>query len=300
MKIKAAIILIILAIISLSCSAAEEKKLYLTGKIDWDPDMTTQWVRGPVFVAIANTMDIEKIVNDPLNSIVTVKTVAANNRYTIDLTNTDAKLGDSIYIIAFADNDWNGSIPMLNAGDYLGIYVDKKKYAFSYSLTKYANLNLDIKLNRIYYNFKNAKINFRLDTLLSFYFLSGTWNYYDRIMLLALHKNGIKSDGSYALADDAIDYALGFTTMLAGNPGEQHSIDILPIVYDQIDVINQTITDVLLLAVQDKNLNGIPDTGDYIGYYYKIELNLPVPDLITITNGTTTLDMPVLFWGLHL
>ncbi len=250
--------LLFAALFLASCGAPGETRRTLSGSIRIEPAD----IEGPFFVALANTTDLAAIERDPLSSIVEVLAVGENDwSFSIDLSQSSLKAGDEIAIIAFADSDYRGGVPYPTAGDYAGLYIDGTRFTMGYRLSEGANDGITITINRRVYDFEAA--------------VSGS----------------IVADGpsdcvliAYAGDIDSLDFSLldfdaviGYRRLGGERFPSDYSMKILPYGFDA------PVSNVYLLALFDRNGNGVPDTGDGIGYYSSNPSGMPT--LITIERG---------------
>ncbi len=253
---------LLLAMLSLaSCGADDDSRLSLSGSVRSDPGNMT----GPFFIALANTTDLAEIERDPLSAIVELINVDGNDgSFSIDLSQSSLRPGDEISIIAFADSDYRGGVPYPTEGDFVGLYVDGARFTMGYRLLEGPNDDIDITINRRVYDFEAT--------------VSGT-----------LAANG-PSDCvliAYAGDIDSFDFSsldfnavIGYRRIGSGELTSDYSMKILPYGFDV------PVSGVYLLALFDRNGNGLPDAGDGIGYYSEDPSGLPT--LITIEPGRRT------------
>lgn len=254
-------VLLIAALSLASCGADGDPRLSLSGTLQVDPVD----IGGPFFVVLSNTTDLAEIERVPLSAIAEVINVDGNDRsFHIDLSRSSLRAGDEIAIIAFADSDYRVGIPYPTRGDYVGLYVDSARFTTGYRLSEGANDGIHITINRRVYDFEAT--------------VSG-----------ALVANG-PSDCvliAYAGDIDSLDFSsldfnavIGYRRIERNDFPSEYTMKILPYGFDA------PVSNVYLLALFDRNGNGVPDAGDGIGYYSTHPSGIPT--LVTIGRGRRT------------
>ncbi|MFW5989072.1 MAG: hypothetical protein ACOCPQ_02440, partial [Desulfosudaceae bacterium] len=79
--------------------------------------------------------------------VVDIKPVDAANRFEMNLSSLGMEPGETVYIIAFIDNNFADS-PALDSGDYIGFYHPPDSIKTAYQLKAGDNDNLDIRITR--------------------------------------------------------------------------------------------------------------------------------------------------------
>ncbi|MFO8047449.1 MAG: hypothetical protein R6U29_00315 [Desulfosudaceae bacterium] len=118
----------------------------LSGQVDPDP-IPASSRKGPVFVAVSRSADMEEVEDNPESTVVDIKPVDADNRFEMNLSSLDMEPGETVYIIAFIDNNYADS-PALDSGDYIGFYHPPDSIKTAYQLKAGDNDNLDIEITR--------------------------------------------------------------------------------------------------------------------------------------------------------
>ncbi|MFW5861977.1 MAG: hypothetical protein ACOCWZ_06970, partial [Spirochaetota bacterium] len=200
-------------------------------------------------------------------------------RFNIDLSDTSLKAGDTVTVFAFADNNYNGGIPMPDAGDLFGMYIDKDSFATTVTLGK-GSTYVEFAPDRDYYE-HDASLTFEISQ--GAIELEGGEN----IIVVAVHNSGVKSDYSIS-----IDHVISMTevTYQAGN---SYTMVILPAIYYDIPVNDPfRIDNVHVFSILDQNNNHQPDTDEPIGFHSLLGL---APLTTSIGNGPNTLNHTVKF-----
>ena len=138
------------------------------------------------------------------------------------------------------------------------------------------------------------------------------------MILLAVHQDGVfeywsdlfepDQNSEFTLGMPDMDYVLGMKTVRIETDADSdgyYTLNILPMIFEGIpvqvtppfrieDAPSVTIEGVYLLAILDHNFNGIPDMGEFIGYYSEPYHHTIIPKMIVVTDHTR-LDDPVRF-----
>jgi hypothetical protein len=277
MRLVKTVALAVLAI-SLAGCGSDLEEIYLSGTVDLEN--VRAGISGPVMLAVTNTADLAALEASPETSIVGAFGIdGADPYYHVDLGQLGLKSGETVYLFAFVDNDFN-NIPSPGLGDFIGFYINRKTYKLDYTLKKGENRNLDISVNRQLRDF-DATIVYAID--------KGDVNYGDGFniltteeVVLAVHEDGVQtsltSSGSYDIKIDP-DYILGFSRFqppefdYAGalprpvsleNP---RILEILPAIHVKIFSDDKIDGGVYLFAIIDENSNGEIEADDDVGYY---------------------------------
>ncbi len=244
----------------IACGAGGDRRLSLSGTVSTAPSAPP----GPLFVALAATDDLAMIERDPLGTIKELITVEESGNFSIDLTDSNLRAGDEIAIIAFVDSDYQGGVPYPTAGDLVGLYIDRAAFSMTYRLKEGANEGISIEVNRMVYDF-NASVSGSLEP-----------NAPADCVLIA-YAGEINSLDFASLDFNAV---IGYSKISVGAANAPYTMRILPYGFDA------PVTNVYLLALVDRNGNGVPDAGDGIGYYSDHPSGLP--SLISIDRGIRT------------
>ena len=186
--------------------------------------------------------------------------------YTINLSDTDLVINDTVMMIALWDLDYESGFPEVTYGDKIGFYTDTKTMSTLYSLKSSENADVDIIVSRDVFSY-DKKISGKI-----------TAEYAGDITLVAY--NGEINSLNFSSFD--IDNVIGYQTLTKTAEPLNYELTILP--FGQ----NLPIANVYVLALCDANKNGITDSGDFVGYYTGSKGT--IPELLTITadasNGT--------------
>jgi len=267
-----------LAIIFPRCGSDLEE-VFLSGTVDLEN--VRAGISGPVMLAVTNTADLAALEASPETSIVGAFGIDGTDPYYhVDLGGLGLKSGETVYIFAFVDNDFN-NIPSPGLGDFIGFYIDRKTYKLEYTLKEGENRGLDISVNRQIRDF-DATIAYAID--------EGDVTYGTDFniltteeVVLAVHEKGaqvsLTSSGSYDIKIDP-DYILGvarfqppefdnYDGAVRENPFQNpRSIEILPAIHVGIEIKGDKLDGkVYLLSLIDENSNGEVEAGDDVGYY---------------------------------
>ncbi len=258
-------VLLILLLPLTGCEYSDTE-LVLKGKLDVTG--VENGIHGPVIVGVANTDDLEYIMANPQDSVaIMVPVETLDYRFNIDLSDTSLKAGDTVTVFAFADNNYNGGIPMPDAGDLFGMYIDESSFATTVTLNK----------GSTYVEFAPDKGYYEHDASITFEITEGdiTLDDGDNIIIVVIHNDGVTKnlfgiptgikDISYAIAFDQVTY----------HAGDTYTIPVLPAIKKELEKDGELtvnpfrVNNVYLFAIRDNNLpNGKPDTGESLGYYY--------------------------------
>ncbi len=270
MNIKIATFLLLVSVTFVACGEKSTPPVMLNGTVDLSEVPQTH---GPVFLCVLNTLDYDKIINDPFGTILEVININDDGTFSINLMEMGISAGDTLYFIAFADNDYNKGIPFPTLDDYVGFYIDSN-WNPSF-VVRETNDEIALKVNRRVYEYE-AKISGRiLDES------EGTF-------FVIVYAGDIVSMSPSAFDVDAI---IGYKKITKPAGSCPYEVQIMPYGY------NIPIQNALVFIVHDVNNNGIPDPGDRIGFY--IENGDVVPRMLNIRGGTiqnidlmTMMDIP--------
>jgi len=290
-------VLLILLLPLTGCEYSDTE-LVLKGKLDVTG--VENDIHGPVIVGVANTDDLEYIMANPQDAVaIMVPVETLDYRFNIDLSETSLKAGDTVTVFAFADNNYNGGIPMPDAGDLFGMYIDESSFATTVTLNS-GSTYVEFAPNRDYYE-HNASISFNIN--------KGTEAIYegDSIFLVAVHQDGVDNEGTIldppTFAVTNLDYVIAMLETSYSN-GNQYLLPVLPAVYYELPVGNPfSINNIYVFAIHDTNDSGQPDSGDLVGFYYgTITLSfIPINNKPITTdldeNDVNPLDKDVTFFG---
>jgi uncharacterized protein YceK len=250
----------VLAAVLLSCGSAAKKEptLVLSGHADLSAK--SKEITGPVFVAVLGKNPVEPGVNfaDSLVALVTLDKETSDFR--IDLSGKGLNPGDPVYIVAFADNDWNNGIPNPDEGDILGYYLDEDTLSPTYVLSEGENTGADIRVDKEVFSYSAS--------------VSGEATGEGTGLLTVFAYAGDISTLDFGSFDT--DAILGYTQVLKTSDSVAYTLTILP--YGR----NVPIENVYIIGFLDKNGNGVPDAGDRIGFHTE---GSGLPGLVTIDEG---------------
>ena len=254
------LLILIFILFHSSCgkTSSYEDTAVLSGNIDLSEAGT---VNGPVFLLVSRTDDINTLEQDPMNTIVSVINVNKNGSFRTNLSTIGLSYGEKVYLIAFVDNDYNGGLPMPSPGDYLGFHIDRDTWKMAYSAGTVSE-KINIKVNRLVYDYEAS--------------LEGVINFDEKGTVTLIAYNG--EINSFDLKALDVDNIIGFKRMSV-NPGQtSYSLRVLPYGKDL------PIDGVYVIALFDRNKNGIPDSHDGIGFYTNNDTK-GIPQRININEG---------------
>lgn len=272
------VLLLFIVLFTLPGCEYTDTELSLKGKLDITG--VEGDIRGPVIVGVANTDDLEYIMANPQDAVeIMVPVETLDYRFNIDLAETSLKAGDEVTVFAFADNNYDGGIPMPDEGDMFGMYIDESSFATTVMLNS-GSTYVEFAPNRDYYEH---------DASLTFEISPGaiTLNGGENIIVVAVHNSGV--DSNYNIS---IDHVIAMTevTYQSGNP---YTMKILPAIYYEIPVDDPFgIDNVHVFSILDQNNNHKPDSGEPIGFHSLFGI---APVTTSIENGSNTLDYSVRF-----
>lgn len=255
-----AIIIILSALIFSSCEAFFEKDITVSGTIEVEPSKAV--TGNSIFLVIARTIDYQKILNDPLNAIVDMVMVDSSGIFSIDLSESNVNAGDKVCFFAFSTENYQGGIPNLTQGDIVGYYIDQATYNYYYTLKSGENSGIVVSLDKEYKT-NNASV-------------SGIIKGPDSgdVMVIAY-------TGEITSMDSNIDYSkvIGFGNVAKPAVDTPYTMELLPF------CPSFPIANVYIIAVLDVNRNGIPDTGDRLGFHLNTD---KIPAVVTLNDRSNT------------
>jgi len=246
----------------ISCGAEIVDDSIISGSISMS-DEYAELKRGPVFVAVSKTDDIELIEKDPALHIAAIyEADPGKGTFRLDLKDSGIGPGDEVFLFAFADNDYNGGIPNPTAGDIVGLYINRESLSTKFRV---GESSPEIILNRFHYG-HNTEVVGLIDS-----------NEAGDVILIAYAGDFSSTDFSAIDVDSIIGYK---KISKPANP-VTFSLRIMPYGF------NTPVSGVYVIALLDKNRNGIPDDGDMIGFASESsEASFPVA--ITVEEGITS------------
>jgi len=238
-------ILIIISAAFLSCGAPGNDEIIVSGDVVIPGELSAE-VKGPLFIGVSRTDDVELMKSDPLNQIVTIVS-AKGLSFEIDLTESELGAGEEIFMFAFADNDYNGGIPNPTPGDIIGFYINSDTLSTKFSL-KSGESYLAIDAVRSTYDISASVIGI----------IDGSES--GNVILIA-YAGDFNSLDFTALDTDAI---IGYKRIKKGESPCSFELKIFP--YITPDKYSLPLLGVYIIALLDKNSSGVPDSGDVIGF----------------------------------
>ncbi|WP_319525946.1 hypothetical protein [uncultured Desulfosarcina sp.] len=222
-------------------------------------------VDGPVLVAVFNTADLDRIESDTKNAVVgMVSADASGSTFSMDLSETGLAAGDGVYVAAFIDADYSGSLPYPTPGDWVGFYVDGAALSPLLRLNPGGNDGIHIDIDRRVYDYE-ARISGTVDAS-----ESGT-------LTLIAYTGPMETSDFSKLETDRI---IAYRQVKKSAAPLPYNLRILPYGYDL------PVEDVQVYAFLDVNGNESMDAGDRIGYHCTAP-DEP-PSLLTIESGLRT------------
>jgi|GEM_PF-741590 len=239
-----------------SCGAPEPGSMTLTGNLSFSGDPL---LSGPVFLVVSESDNFQAIEDDPINNIVTMITVDSSGEFHLNLSDLNINPGETIYVSAFADNNYENKLPYPDTGDLIGFYINEENKEPALLLQDGEN-NIQISLNREVFEY-DASVSGSL---------SGPET--GEVILFA-YRGEISSFSTDSIDTDLI---MAFEKITKDQETVSFNADIMPYGADV------PIDDVYIMAVFDANGNGSPDAGDRIGFYSDAE---GIPERVTILEG---------------
>jgi len=277
---------VLLVFLPLAGCEYSDTELVLKGKLDVSG--VESHIHGPVIVGVASTDDLEYIMANPQDAVeIMVPVETLDYRFNIDLADTSLKAGDEVTVFAFADNNYDGGIPMPDEGDMFGMYIDESSFATTVTLSK-GSTYVEFAPDRNYYE-HDASLTFEIDVE------NITIEDGNHIIAIAVHESG------FNMGSQKIDYkkVIGLEKLTYSSSKPTYTLTILPAIYHGIAVdVNSSpmiSNSINILAILDSDKNGIPDKGERYGYYRN---GFSLPRTTSIENGNKELtDFPVTFFN---
>ena len=215
---------------------------------------------GPMCVAVLDRSPAETGTSIT-DALVSVQAVDAETRFfSVDLREKNLKPGDPVYLVVFADKNYQGGIPSPDPGDLVGFYLDDESLSPALVLEKGGNRNIEIRLDREVFDY-DASVGGTVDG-------QGQGD-----VTVFAYAGDIRALDIEGLDRSAI---LGYTRVSKSSGPAEYRLPILP--YGR----NVPIPNVTLMAWLDKNGNGRPDAGDRLGFHSP---GGGFPALVTLHSG---------------
>ncbi len=244
-----------------ACGAPPEpQQIILSGTVGGEAVLSNR--DKPILVLITMNDDFEKIEEDPENYVIDLISVDKSDlTFSFDLSDKGLHEGDKISIAAYVDVNYNGSAPIPDEGDFIGVFADEESTSASYELKAGENTGIHIDINREIFSFEAS--------------VEGIINGNDAGMLTLIIYTGELNSSDFS----DIDYngVIGYKKFSKSGKPESFELDVLPFGH------NVPIENVYVFALLDVNENDIVDAGDKIGYYSEGDEGFPA--LVTINEG---------------
>jgi len=226
---------------------------------------------GPILVALTRSMDANLLESSPGDVVIEYMVAdRKNGSFRMDLSDKNIGPEDDVYLIAFVDNNYTGAVPLPDAGDVVGVYVEKNRISPEIRLAPGENDGFHIDITREVFNYKAS--------------ISGTVLGDDvGKMTLVAYAGDVTSSDFSSLDFNAV---IGFTTLTKGLAPISYTLDLLP--YGQ-DV---PLDNVQVFALLDVNGSDTVDGGDRIGFYSH---GGQYSSLLTITDNAALIDIDIEF-----
>ena len=223
----------------------------------------------PIFIVVAETNNPQDIINNPTGVIKDYKKVNPGEvDFNIDLSQTDLEPGDEVMIIALWDKDYAGGIPTVTTSDMVGYYVNTSN--FDYTINLVDGENVVIPSGDWIFNVDKEIYDFTAS-------VEGTINGTDSGDIVLIAYAGEITSMDFSSID--INDIIGYKKIIKSESPYEYSLPIMP--YGR----NVPIEDVFIIAFLDLNANGIPDSGDKLGFYKN---TADYPKAITIYDEVQT------------
>ncbi|MBA4367669.1 MAG: hypothetical protein C0403_08525 [Desulfobacterium sp.] len=261
----------------------------------------------PVFLLVTSGADLGQLFTDPLSAVAYFeKMPPAESSFSLDLSSTSLLPDSRIMVLALWDRDYIAGFPQPTPGDKIGIFQNKSQMSQDIRITDWpadpVAAGWEFRINRRIYN-HDASLTFQLESDGSVDLTPG-----DELIFLAVQKGGVDdkwhllTPPGYQITDT--DYAVGMQKTVV-NAENRYTVDILPAIYEQVPVSEDpfTISNVYLFVVLDTNRNGLPDTGEYVGFYWQsiwFFRYYYFPKTLNVADSPHVLDRTVLFSGKQL
>ncbi len=293
-----------------------EPPLTITGQFDAPQGYSSDPASKPIFIVVAKGSDPNEVFANIKNlntqTFDFTRVQQGQNTFALTLSRSKFTPGDSAFIFALWDRDYESGLPNATEVDKLGFVMNKSNFAYTVTLQEGTNQlvksgdqylfngqnGFSFALNRNIYN-RNAAIRFQLEkgSLNDTQFANGT-----KVLCVAVYETNdiaqqFLQNGTYNLDLDKI---IASTTVRVHRPSGSttiyYTMPVMPALLESIPATQDGelfLDNVWVLAVLDSNGNGKPDDGERIGFYwgyliiyYPIKLPSPLGDGTTILNKT--------------
>ncbi|MEW6526681.1 MAG: hypothetical protein AB1444_08455 [Spirochaetota bacterium] len=291
--------------------ATNDPPLTITGQFDAPAGYSSDPATKPIFIVVAKGSDPNEVFTNIKNlntqTFDFTRVTQGENSFALTLSRSKFNPGDSVFIFALWDKDYESGLPSPTQGDMLGFVMNKNNFEYTVILQEGDNQLIksgsqyifnghngySFTLNRNIYN-HSAAIRFQLEkgALNDTQFANGT-----KVLVVAVYETDSISTG-YAIDMDKIiaTATVRINRQTGSNTTVYYSMPVMPALLDSIPALQDgelCIDNIWVLAVLDSNGNGKPDDGERIGFYwgyfiiyYPIKLPSPLGDGTTILNKT--------------
>lgn len=231
--------LAVACLFSFACGNAKETspRLTVAGTV------TTGDREGPVVVALTRDGDMQRLITSG-QGVDALVTAQEDGRFTMDLSKSSLRPGDTVYLSAFIPS--NANAPFRPAkGDPMGICTDPATHFPEIVLNADGRHDLTIAINRTMNNV-TTPISGRVTTP------------EEGQLILVVHHGEFASPDITAF--DPVNI-IGYHRLAATPPETPFAFALLPFAPEP------PLTEVTLVAILDRNGNGIADAGDRVGWH---------------------------------
>lgn len=226
----------------------------------------------PLYIMIADADSPEDLLEDPTAYIRSFQKLQAGaSNFSMDLSSTSLAPGDNVMVIALWDKDSTGGFPDPTPGDVIGFYHTKSLENYNMTVTLIEGVNTVIP---------DETHSFSVDKIMYDYDASVSGNLTDNeasSVILIAYSGELPSLDAASLD---IDRVIAYHTVEKGSGEQAYTLNIMPLSFDV------PVDDVYIIALYDRNDNGLPDAGDGMGYYSSSANG--IPSAVTIDAGELT------------
>ena len=209
---------------------------------------------------------------------------AGETKFDLSLDDTDLKVGDQVMVVAIWDKNYDGDLPRLHSGTAVGVLQSTSNPNVNWTLVSGDNRletnsqwRFEMSLQKVDHS---ASITVGMRDL-----DGGNLKEGDHVTLVAIQKDGV--DLTHRTIKN-LDYAVGFGTVtyskLGGNANLSISPVLLPSLINPNGLSGNFINNVMILAIADKNNNGVIDSADPTGLYFDLGSLSSTIDLVNGSN----------------